>query len=187
MESIHHIEAAARSFLIKMCLDRVLESVFENLIRWADAALEKTSNQPSLPHAVIVFNATDPDDKREDPGNVFWTMDQTAKEVFAEFSRSIHQNETFNKYVEFWRGRGVTVDSFESLIQRYYSSVSVRLQMLTCSIWFPSVLNSTGHSHSLKTAAQVDTRTSRNPLFHHQQKMRRFAEDKADTSYALRC
>lgn len=38
---------------------RVIESVFEKLVDWAAAALEKSSNQPVLPHAIIVLNASD--------------------------------------------------------------------------------------------------------------------------------
>ena len=44
---------------------RVIEVVIEQLIQWAAAALETSSNQPVLPHAIIVLNvsenATDPE------------------------------------------------------------------------------------------------------------------------------
>jgi hypothetical protein len=38
---------------------RTIESVFEKLVDWAAAALEKSSNQPVLPHAIIVLNASE--------------------------------------------------------------------------------------------------------------------------------
>ena len=39
----------------------MVESVLQTLIEWAAAALEKSSNQPILPHVIIVLNASPPD------------------------------------------------------------------------------------------------------------------------------
>jgi hypothetical protein len=39
----------------------VIESVLEQLVTWAAAALEMPSNQPVLPHVIIALNASDLD------------------------------------------------------------------------------------------------------------------------------
>jgi hypothetical protein len=43
--------------LTKTC--RVIEKALEMLVDWASAALEKSSNQPVLPHAILLLNASD--------------------------------------------------------------------------------------------------------------------------------
>jgi hypothetical protein len=42
-----------------LTLNRVVESVIEQLIDWAEAGLEHSSNQAMLPYAIIVFNSVD--------------------------------------------------------------------------------------------------------------------------------
>lgn len=43
--------------LTKRC--RVIENALEKLVDWASAALEISLNQPVLPHAILLLNASD--------------------------------------------------------------------------------------------------------------------------------
>lgn len=88
--------------------------------------MEKSSNQPSLPHAIIVFNASDPQDPGLAAEESFWSIEATTKEVFTALSRLLHESDAFNKYVDMWKKKGRVVNSFEALVNCYYSSVQVR-------------------------------------------------------------
>jgi hypothetical protein len=99
----------------------VIESVFEKLVNWAAAALEKSSNQPVLPHAIIVFNASANtiDDR-------LWDVDIATTELMESLSRTVYHNTTFKKYAQFWRERNRQIETVEHLLLSYYSSVQVQ-------------------------------------------------------------
>lgn len=99
---------------------RVIEKVIEQLIKWAAAALETSSNQPVLPHAIIVLNATS---NSTDPD--LWDVDKSTSSLLESVTRAVHQNEKLRKYAEFWRRRQKPIESIESLLLSYYSSVRV--------------------------------------------------------------
>ncbi|KAL9047302.1 MAG: hypothetical protein Q9214_000088 [Letrouitia sp. 1 TL-2023] len=99
---------------------RTIESVFEKLVNWAAAALEKSSNQPVLPHAIIVLNASEND---IDP--VSWNVSSATSGLFASFSSTGLQNDTFKKYAHFWSERNRRIETVEQLLHSYYSSVRV--------------------------------------------------------------
>lgn len=101
-------------------MTRVIESVFEKLINWAAAALEKSSNQPVLPHAVIVLNATEND---IDP--TLWDVSLATSALLESLSRSVFHNATFKKYAQFWRERNHQIETVQQLVLCYYSSVKV--------------------------------------------------------------
>ena len=99
---------------------RVIESVFEKLVNWAAAALETSSNQPMLPHAIIVLNASEND---IDPS--LWDTNEATTKLFDSLSRVVSQNATFKKYTLFWQKRGRKIESVQDLLESYYSSVKV--------------------------------------------------------------
>lgn len=99
---------------------RVIESVFEKLVDWAAAALEKSSNQPVLPHAIIVLNASE---NGIDPE--LWDVHTSTARLFENLSRTVFQNPTFLKYVRFWRERNRSIETVEQLLHSYYRSVNV--------------------------------------------------------------
>lgn len=99
---------------------RVIESVFEKLVNWAAAALEKSSNQPVLPHAIIVLNASEND---IDPA--LWDIPTATSRLFESLAKTVFQNATFRKYAQFWRDRQRQVDTVEQLLYSYYRSVRV--------------------------------------------------------------
>ncbi|EMC99209.1 hypothetical protein BAUCODRAFT_146182 [Baudoinia panamericana UAMH 10762] len=99
---------------------RAIERVLERLVDWAQAALEKSSNQPVLPHAIIALNACENDIPVE-----LWDVDTATSRLLADMSRTVHQNATFKKHAEFWRVRDRQIDSVQDLLHAYYRSVRV--------------------------------------------------------------
>ncbi|KAF7505357.1 hypothetical protein GJ744_000978 [Endocarpon pusillum] len=99
---------------------RVIEVVIEQLIQWAAAALENSSNQPVLPHAIIVLNASE---NATDPE--LWDVDKSTTALMESVRRAVHQNHTLRRFAEFWRQRERSVESIESLMLSYYSNVRV--------------------------------------------------------------
>lgn len=100
---------------------RVIESVLQQLIEWAAAALEMSSNQPILPHVIIALNASENDiDERE------WDSGFATTSVLESLSRSLDKNPVFQKYSRFWRERKRPIATVEELIVSYYSSIKVR-------------------------------------------------------------
>lgn len=99
---------------------RVIENAIEQLIRWAEAALETSSNQPVLPHAIIVLNASD---NASDPE--LWDVNNATVNLMESVRRAVHQNHSMRKFAETWRQRGRTVETVEMLLLSYYSTVRV--------------------------------------------------------------
>lgn len=87
---------------------------------WAAAALEKSSNQPVLPHAIIFLNASkydiDPD---------LWDVDTSTSRLFDNLSRTVYHNPTFKKCAQFWRDRHRSIGTVEQLLHSYYRAVNV--------------------------------------------------------------
>ena len=94
--------------------------MFERLITWAASALEKSSNQPVLPHAVIVLNACENDI----PENL-WDVPTATRILLESLSRTVFQNATFKRYAQFWRERDRPIETIEQLLLSYYASVRV--------------------------------------------------------------
>ena len=99
---------------------RVIENVIEQLISWAAAALEASSNQPVLPHAIIVLNASE---NATDPG--MWDVDTSTIALMESVRLALHQNHSLRKYAEFWRQRKGSIETVMELLLSYYSSVRV--------------------------------------------------------------
>lgn len=89
-------------------------------MNWAAAALEKSSNQPVLPHAIIVLNASENDIDPE-----LWDVHTSTSRLFENLSRTVFQNATFKKYAQFWRERHRPIETVEQLLHSYYRSVNV--------------------------------------------------------------
>lgn len=98
---------------------RVIEDVIEQLITWAEAVLEASSNQPVLPHAVIVLNASD------NFASAVWDVKETTDALLKSVQQVVKTNEKLRKCAESWRFRGVQPDSSEALLLSYYSSIRV--------------------------------------------------------------
>lgn len=73
-----------------------------------------------LPHAIIVLNASEND---IDP--VLRDVSSATSGLFASFSSTGLQNDTFKKYAHFWSERNRSIETVEQLLHSYYSSVRV--------------------------------------------------------------
>jgi hypothetical protein len=94
--------------------------VAKSLLKWAAAALEKSSNQPVLPHAIIALN--------ECPNELpdwHWDTAYATTWLLDKYRGIIHDNLNFEPYVQFWRRKRRRIDSLEGLLMMYYSSVTV--------------------------------------------------------------
>jgi hypothetical protein len=99
---------------------RVIEPVIEQLIEWAAAALETTCNQPILPYAIIILNASESD---IDP--MLWNVDFATKVLLESLAESVNRTPAFVRHARFWRERGRVIQNVEDLVLCYYSSVRV--------------------------------------------------------------
>lgn len=104
--------------------DRTFQSaVLGKLLEWGVSALEKSLNQPSLPHAIVLLNDTEPGvDERE------WDTDAATKSLLSCVSGALDYVEgvpRFRELADYWRGLGRQVVTVQDLILRYYSSFKV--------------------------------------------------------------
>ncbi|GAW26646.1 putative lysophospholipase-like protein [Rosellinia necatrix] len=99
---------------------RVIEHVFERLVKWAAAAIETSSNQPVLPHAIIALNASE-----NDSDVTQWDVPHSTESILFDLQNTVNRNETFKKWAQFWRERGRTIETLLHLILCYYSSIQI--------------------------------------------------------------
>lgn len=92
----------------------------EQLIVWASTALEKSTNQPVLPHVIIALNATE---NAIDPRQ--WDVNFATDELMRTASKAIFTKPSFRKYIDFWKDRKRAIRNAQDLLCSYYSSVRV--------------------------------------------------------------
>ncbi|XXH01350.1 hypothetical protein Hte_007708 [Hypoxylon texense] len=109
---------------------RVIEHVFERLVQWAAAAIETSSNQPALPHAIIALNATE-----HGLSGHPWDVVQNTETILSDLAQTVDKNDTFKIWAQFWRKRGRAINSLYDLITCYYSSIQVHLSVPTHHRW----------------------------------------------------
>ncbi|KAF2188984.1 hypothetical protein K469DRAFT_684250 [Zopfia rhizophila CBS 207.26] len=95
-------------------------SVLSKLINWASASMEKSLNQPTLPHAVIALNATDMEVDQQE-----WDPEYATKMLMATVSMAINRDPSYRALREYWIGRGRRIVTMKDLLECYYSSVTV--------------------------------------------------------------
>lgn len=98
---------------------RMIEGVIEQLIIWADAVIESASNQPVLPHAIIVLNAFDNKDAH------LWDVDNSTEALLNDISQAVSKNPKLRSFASKWNDRGFNISSIQSLLLAYYSSIRV--------------------------------------------------------------
>ncbi|KAK3115116.1 hypothetical protein LTR53_005893, partial [Teratosphaeriaceae sp. CCFEE 6253] len=98
-------------------------AVLTKLLDWGVAALEKSINQPALPHCVVALNGTDPAvDERE------WDINFATQSLLSSVKGALDYVEgvpRFRELAEYWRSLGKHIYTVEDLILRYYSSFKV--------------------------------------------------------------
>ncbi|KAK2606241.1 hypothetical protein QQS21_003289 [Conoideocrella luteorostrata] len=99
---------------------RAFEStLLEQILRWGAASIDKSVNQPTLPHAVIVLNATEDVDDKE------WDIETATQLLMDDVRYAIRQVPQVEEYARIWRERGRLISSTHDLLKCYYASVSV--------------------------------------------------------------
>lgn len=86
---------------------------------WGAASIDKSVNQPTLPHAVIVLNATEDVDDKE------WDINTATRLLMDDIRSAIRQVPQVEEYARFWRENGRTISSTHDLLKCYYASISV--------------------------------------------------------------
>ncbi|OTB11271.1 hypothetical protein K445DRAFT_359609 [Daldinia sp. EC12] len=100
---------------------RSFESVvLDKLIRWGAASIDKSLNQPVLPHAIIVFNATDISvDEKE------WDVATATRLLMTDIHDAVIREPALQEHVQTWRRRGKIIRSTKELLECYYGSINV--------------------------------------------------------------
>ncbi|KAI1208514.1 uncharacterized protein F4807DRAFT_452194 [Annulohypoxylon truncatum] len=99
---------------------RAFEStVLEKLLQWGSSSIDKSLNQPALPHAVIVLNATDKADEKE------WDTGTATNLFLNEIKGAVFREPRFSQHVRVWQATGRKVESTRDLLECYYASVTV--------------------------------------------------------------
>ncbi|KAL5397840.1 hypothetical protein PMIN03_006175 [Paraphaeosphaeria minitans] len=100
---------------------KVFEStVVSLLIDWASTSLEKSLNQPTLPHAIIALNATD---TKVNQGE--WDPEYATELLMSSVSGAINRYPNFRALKDHWSERGKQIHTMKDLLECYYSSITV--------------------------------------------------------------
>lgn len=95
-------------------------TVLERLVQWGARSIDASLNQPALPHAVVVLNATE---AGVDEGE--WDVDTATARLFSDIRGAVHREPALQAYAAAWARRGRTINDTEGLLACYYASVSV--------------------------------------------------------------
>lgn len=135
-----------------------------------------SSNQPVLPHAIIVLNASEND---IDPSQ--WDPYLATDALLDSISRTVFQNTTFKKYAQYWRERKKEIESVKQLMESYYSSIQVIFP--TQHFIVPCRLV-TGSQDSCGRSTPVDSRTGKEAVYWYQYSLQCFQGSKSIITYA---
>jgi hypothetical protein len=96
------------------------ENALERLLRWGEACLETSINQPTLPHAIIVINAADiAVDEAE------WDVERATSSLLDQVQASLSRTNLLSNLAKAWRLNGRSIVTVRDLIHCYYSSFTV--------------------------------------------------------------
>jgi hypothetical protein len=90
------------------------------LLKWAENSIERSTNQPTLPHAIIVLNKAE-----NNFPETYWDTNSANKWLFAGMDETLHNTARFRKYLDKWEAvKGKTLYTRE-LLQCYYTTIQV--------------------------------------------------------------
>ncbi|KAH7009972.1 hypothetical protein EDB80DRAFT_838977 [Ilyonectria destructans] len=94
--------------------------VLTQLVNWAAMSIDKSINQPSLPHIVIVLNATESqiDEKQ-------WDTETATHGLLDDYRYSVHQVPALRDTLARLAALGKDITTTKQLLEYYYSSVTV--------------------------------------------------------------
>ena len=93
------------------------------MLEWGAVSLEKSVNQPSLPHAIIAVNATDISVPEKE-----WDAAEATRNLLKSVRNALSATEgvpMFRKLAHQWRAMGRPIKHIEDLIYCYYASFTV--------------------------------------------------------------
>ena len=93
------------------------------LLDWGAAALEKSINQPALPHCVVTLNGSHPG---IDPQQ--WESQQATQTLLDSVNNAFDRDNgvpQFRRLADHWRGLGKEINTIRDLILCYYASFKV--------------------------------------------------------------
>ncbi len=95
-------------------------TVLHKLIKWGAASIDKSINQPVLPHCIIVLNATDPNvDEKE------FDVVKATQMFLSDISDAIRREPVLQQYAQIWHQRGRHLNTTKELLECYYASISI--------------------------------------------------------------
>lgn len=94
--------------------------VLQKLIEWAYSSIDKSINQPTLPHIVIVLNASE-----NAIDETQWDLDVATARLLEDYKDSVHQVQKLQNIVAGLRTIDRHITSTKDLLEYYYSSITV--------------------------------------------------------------
>lgn len=96
-------------------------AVLGKLLKWASSSIEKSVNQPTLPHLIIVLNATE-----VVPQEALWDTNQATKEFMRDIAGAVHRDPEVRATARDWSQRkGRRIENTEELLKCFYSTTTV--------------------------------------------------------------
>ncbi|KAL9120660.1 MAG: hypothetical protein Q9187_002785 [Circinaria calcarea] len=97
-----------------------IEKIIVQLLDWAKIVSETSSNQPTLPHAIIALNAS-----ANQISASRWDVSTSTQLLMDELQPALEQNADLQRYVRIWKGKNLEITSVKMLLSQYYSSFKV--------------------------------------------------------------
>ncbi|KAI1325062.1 FabD/lysophospholipase-like protein [Xylariaceae sp. FL0255] len=94
-------------------------TVLDKLVEWGANSLDKSLNQPVLPHAIIVFNASENVDEEE------WESTKSTELLMATIDGAVIREPVLAQYVAEWAKRGERIKTTKQLLECYYDTITV--------------------------------------------------------------
>lgn len=116
--STKHKVSAAKWLNVVLMLTR--QGHLSRLLEWASNSLESSVNQPVLPHAIIVLNASNATIDQEE-----WNSDTATERLMEHVKHAIFEVPQFRKYADTWKRRGQKIKTTLDLIRCYYADIRV--------------------------------------------------------------
>ena len=87
---------------------------------WAASSIEKSVNQPTLPHLIIVLNASE-----VVPIESHWDVRHATMTLMSDVALAVERDPRIRKYAHEWIERGAQIHNTQDLLRCYYSSITV--------------------------------------------------------------
>ncbi|KAI0517620.1 FabD/lysophospholipase-like protein [Xylaria bambusicola] len=94
-------------------------TVLEKLLEWGSSSTDKSLNQPTLPHAIIVLNATENVDEKE------WDVSIATDLLLDDVRGAIFREPRFEEHARIFRQSGRKINSTKDLLECYYASITI--------------------------------------------------------------